>query len=212
MYMKTTFRSNPEFTRLYDETGKICVSIIIPTHKLSPERQADKVSISRAIEKAGKMLKEKFGVYNLEPVIQSMNDLYNEIDFDHNEEGLGLFVSETNRLMVKFPFPVVEKVIIGNHFEIRDLLIAEKYNTPYLVLHFNEQGAKLYHGQMAHLKEVKDDYFPAKYVDDYEYNLPGKASFHYGSSVVEQFDKDKSVQEAIHFKNFLQKTDKKLAP
>jgi Bacterial archaeo-eukaryotic release factor family 3 len=212
MYMKTTFRSNPDFTRIYNETGKICVSIIIPTHKLSPERQTDKISVSKAIEKAGKLLKEKFGVYNLAPVIQSMNELFNEIDFDHNEEGLGLFVSETDRLMVKFPFPVVEKVIIGNHFEIRDLLIAEKYNTPYLLLHFNEQGAKLYHGQMDHLREIKDDYFPAKYVDDYEYNPPGKANFHTGSSVVEQFDKDKSVQQAIHFKSFLQKTDKKITP
>jgi hypothetical protein len=210
--MKTTFRSTPEFTRIYNETGKICVSIILPTHKLSHERQTDRVSVSKAIEKASALLKEKFGVYNLEKVTQSLNELFSEIDFDHNEEGLGLFVSETQRLMVKFPFPVVEKVIIGNHFEIRDLLLAEKYNTPYLVLHFNEQGAKLYRGQMNHLREIKDEFFPAKFVDDYEYNPPGKANFHTGSSVVGQFEKDKSAQQAIHFKSFLQKTDKKLAP
>jgi len=212
MYMKTTFRSNPDFTRIYNETGKICVSIILPTHKLSPERQTDKVTVSKAIEKARKLLHENFGVYHLEPIVQSMNDLFNEIDFDHNEEGLGLFVSETNRLMVKFPFPVSEKVIIGNHFEIRDLLIAEKYNTPYLVLIINEQVVKLFRGEMDRLLEVKDDHFPAGYTDDYEYNPPTKASFHSGSSVVEQFEKDKSAQQAIHFKNFLQKTDKKLAP
>ncbi len=208
--MKTTFRSNPEFTRIYNESGKICVSVIIPTHKLSHERQADKVILSKAIEKAKKQLHEKFGVYFLGTIEESLNDLFNNVDFDHNEEGLGLFVSETSKLTVKFPFPVAEKIIIGNHFEIRDLLMTEKYNTPYFVLIINGQGAKLYKGQMDHLVEIADDYFPAVYTDDYEYNPPGKASFHSGSSVVEQFDKDKSVQQAIHFKNFLQKTDKKL--
>ncbi len=212
MYMKTTFRSNPDFTRIYNETGKICVSIILPTHKLSHERQVDRVSVSKAIEKAGILLKEKFGVYNFEKITQTLNELFSEIDFDHNDEGLGLFVSESQRLMIKFPFPVVEKIIIGNRFEIRDLLIAEKYNTPYLMLHFNEQGAKLYQGQMDHLQEIKDEYFPAEYAEEYEYNPPGKSSFFAGSSVVEQFEGDKSVQQAIHFKNFLQKTDKKLAP
>jgi hypothetical protein len=208
--MKTTFSANPDFNRIYDEKGNICVSIILPTHKLSHERQADKITIFKAIEKAGVLLREKFGIYHIESILIALNDLYNEIDFDHNDEGIGLFVSETNRLMVRFPFPVTEKIIIGNHFEIRDLVIAEKYNTPYLVLNLNEQGIHLYSGQMDQLLEIKDDDFPAVYIDDYEYSPPGKPSFHSGSSVSEQFDKDKSVQQAIHFRNFLQKTDKLL--
>jgi hypothetical protein len=210
--MKTTFRSNPDFARIYNETGKICVSIIIPTHKLSHERQADKISLSKAIEKARKVLHDDFGIFQLNPILESLDELFKEVDFDHNEEGLGLFVSETNKLMVKFPFPVVEKIIIGNHFEIRDLLMAEKYNSPYFVLSINEQGAKLYKGSMDKMQEVKDDYFPAVHTDDYEYNPPNKASYNSGSSVVEQFEKDKSMQQALHFKSFLQKTDKKLSP
>ena len=212
MYMKTTFRSNPDFIKIYNEIGKTCVSIIIPTHKLSHERQADKIMLSKAIEKARKQLNDNFGIFQLDHIMRSLNELSNEIDFDHNDEGLGLFVSETNKLVVKFPFPVVEKIIIGSHFEIRDLLAAEKYSSPYFVLSINEQGVKLYKGEMDKLVEIKDEYFPAAHIDDYEYNPPSKASFISGSSVVEQFEKDKSMQLALHFKTFLQKTDRKLVP
>jgi Bacterial archaeo-eukaryotic release factor family 3 len=112
--------------------------------------------------------------------------------------------------MVKFPFPVKEKIIVGSRFEIRDLLIAEKYHTPYLVLSINEQGARLYSGQMDQLHEIKDNNFPSTHTEEYEYNPPGKANFYSGSSVVQQYEKDKSSQQAIHFKKFLQEVDEKL--
>jgi hypothetical protein len=208
--MKTVFRSNPDFSKIYNETGKTCVSITLPTHRLSHERQADKLMLSKAIEKARKQLNDNFGIFQLDHIMRTLIELSNEIDFGHNDEGLGLFVSETTKLAVKFPFPVVEKIILGNHFEIRDLLMTEKYNSPYIVLSFNEQGANLYRGKMDQLEEIEDDYFPAAHTDDYEYNPPNKASFISGSAVVEQFEKDRSMQQALHFKTFLQKTDKKL--
>jgi len=211
MFMKTGFCSTPEFIEIYDETGKTCVSIIIPTHKLSHERQADKIILSKAIEIARKQLNDNFGIYQLDHIMRSLDELLNDIDFDHNDEGLGLFVSETIKLAVKFPFPVVEKVILGNHFEIRDLLMTEKYNGPYFVLSLNEQGAKLYKARMDQLVEIEDDHFPAVHANDYEYDPSGKASIHSGSAVVEQYEKDKSLQQALHFKNFLQKTDRKLS-
>ena len=210
--MKTILHSNPDFRALYSECGKICVSIIVPTHKLSPERQSDKLVLSKAVDEAKKQLNNHFGVYHTDPVVDGLDELFNMVDFDHNEEGIGLFVSESRKLMVKFPFPVKERIIVSNRFEIRDLLVAERYNTPFLVLSLNEQEARLYQGKMAIIREIKDGFFPAKYIDDYEYNPPGKVNFFSGSSVVQQYEKDKSAQVAIHIKKFLQGVDEKLTP
>src|ERR1035437_9190043 len=93
--------------------GQICVSIIVPTHKLSPERQTDHIEIKKAIIEAKEYLHYKYETENVSSLIKSLDELYNQIDFTHVNCGIGIFVSLAVNQLVYFSFPVTKKIIFG---------------------------------------------------------------------------------------------------
>jgi hypothetical protein len=189
------------------EKGNICVSCIVPTHRLSPERRVDHLQLSKAIEKAEEQLHYLYTEKEAVPLIQSMKELYEKIDFNHNAEGLGIFVSPHVKLLVQFPFPVQEKVIIADSFEIRDVLYKINYSHSYYILLISEKGARLFERAFSNITEIKDHHFPKEYHEEFLYNPPSRGSSDSGSASLKGFEKDKSILEAIRFQNFFREAD-----
>ncbi|WP_018616436.1 hypothetical protein [Segetibacter koreensis] len=208
--MKTDYLTREELVGMQKEKGKICISIIVPTHRLSPERRADPVEVERMVNKAKEYLQYKYEKDEIKPLIESLDQLYGQIDFDHNAEGIGLFVSPNFKQQVQFFFPVEEKVIITDSFEIRDLLYQDYYLQPYLVLLLTEKEAKLYKGKLNALEEINDVHFPMKHEDDYEYNRPSRGSSYVGNAFTKEFERDKSQLEEMRYEDFLQQADEVL--
>lgn len=48
--------------------------------------------------------------------LTAMDALFQEIDFTHNEEGLGIFLSPGIHLLIRLSFPVTKKVFGGTSF------------------------------------------------------------------------------------------------
>ncbi|MGZ8558610.1 MAG: baeRF3 domain-containing protein [Chitinophagaceae bacterium] len=195
---------------LQNAKGNICVSIVVPTHRISPGRRADKLVIEKTIDKAKQLLHYKYPGQQIEPLLSSMDELFQGIDFLHSGEGIGLYISSNVKLSVQFPFPVEEKVLVADNFELRDLLYKFKYANPYLVLVLTENRGRLYEGSWNNLFEIKDNNFPMEYQDDYEYAKPVHSSSYAGYSHVKDFEKDKSELEVIRFRDFFKKMDKLL--
>ena len=196
---------------LQNEKGDICISIIVPTHRLSPERRADKLNVKRAIEKAEQLLKYKYSEEIAHTLTAKMKNLFQRINFIHNNEGIGLYVSSNIGLSVQFPFPVEEKIIVEESFEVRDLLYKVNYSNPYYVLLLTEKGARLYDGSWNELHEIKDKNFPVEYEEEYIYSPPSRTTSYAGQAHVKSFEKDKSEMEEIRLKNFFHGIDKKLS-
>jgi hypothetical protein len=199
-----------DLLELQNEKGNICISVIVPTHRLSPERRVDKLNIKRAIEKAEQLLELKYSEEIIKPLMKKIDELFQHIDFEHNTEGLGLYVSSNIELSVQLPFPVEEKVIVGDSFEIRDLLYKVNYSNPYYVLLLTEKGARLFEGTWKKMNEIKDKNFPKEYEEEYSYNPPSNIATHSGYAHTKGFEKDKSELEEIRFKNFFHQIDKRL--
>ena len=208
--MKSDKLLGEEILSLQKEKGKICVSIIVPTHRLSPDRRIDKLAMKRAVENAKQLIQFRYTVSNVTPLLQSIDALYEAIDFNHNSEGLGLYVSPGLQLSVQFPFPVVEKVIVGDNFEIRDLLYKVNYAKPYFVLQLTQKGVRLFEGSWDELAEIKDNNFPKEYKEEYLYEPASHGTPGTGHSHVRNFEKEKSVLEEIRFEDFFRQTDKLL--
>lgn len=124
--------------------------------------------------------------------------------------GIGLFVSRGVNISVPFVFPVKEKVIVSEQFEIRDLLYDMGYFSSYLVLHLTGKEARLFEGKINTLKEIKDDLFPKVYKDDYEYGRPSRGSSYVGEAFVKEYEKDKSCLKKVRYERFLKETDSEL--
>ena len=205
--MKTEKLLGEELLDMQKEKGKICISIIVPTHRLSPERRVDKLEVERAINNAKESLQYRYPESNINPLLQAIDDLYETIDFTHNSDGLGLYVSPNTKLAVQFPFPVEEKVMVGDNFELRDLLYKVNYANPYFVLLLTEKEVRLFEGTWDDLNEIKDSNFPKKYEEEFIYNPPSRGTPYTGHAHVRNFEKDKSALEEIRFKDFFRDTD-----
>ena len=116
------------------EKGSTSVSIIVPTHQLGQDREADVKEVQRAI------LVAKQSILNEEEkILSGIDDLFEQIDFTRNKEGIGIFVSPHIRKLVKFPFPVTKKIIVNKLFHLHDLLYLENYLLLITCLIFRER-------------------------------------------------------------------------
>ena len=138
-------------TRLKDllkAKGETCVSIIIPTHHFSHERRGDKIELKKAVRDAKDELirhitYEQFQAY--EAVIE---EWVKEVDYTRNLEGLGMFLSPSVKKMVKFPFPVKEKVVVSDSFDDIIETMIEKGGEVY----FTDNGQSEAYGKMVLIK------------------------------------------------------------
>ena len=208
--MKSETNLSKELKMMLKEGGNICVSIIVPTHRLSPERRVDKLGVEAAVNKAKELLQIRYTVTNIKPLLASIDELYHAIDFTHNSDGVGLYISPNTKWMVQYPFPVEEKVMIGDNFEIRDLLYKEDYSRTYFVLQLSQKTVKLFECVRDIITEIKDKKFPCHYEEEYMYSTPSRSSSS-ANAQVKSVEKDKSLLEEIRNKDFFRHIDEMLA-
>ena len=116
-----------ELEMLQREKGKPCVSIIAPLWDLSAGRKTDKLYLQKVIKAAIDEIKLTYPG-EAASLVESINNLHNEIDFDRAREGVGIFVSSDFKYQTFFPFSVKEKIVVDNSFEIRDVLFKAHYH------------------------------------------------------------------------------------
>ena len=75
-------------TLMQKDKGKICISIIVPSHKLIPERRVDRLQVERAVERAKEELQHTYREEEIKPLQQSLDEIYEQIDFNHNTLGI----------------------------------------------------------------------------------------------------------------------------
>lgn len=197
-----------ELNMLQNDTSGLCISIIGSTHQLSPERRTDPQQLENTINQVKAELQEKYGnTPEVAALLQGIDELYSQIDFNHNGPGIGLFVSQNVKIVIRFFFPVRQRVLTGRSFDIRDLVYQSNYSLPYIVLTLSKKEAKLFTGQLNELTEITDTNFPHLNNAEYEYSKPSRGSSYVGHSFVKEFEKDKSVMEEIRIKQFFKETD-----
>ena len=208
--MNTESIVHNQLLSLQKSKGSVCISIILPTHRLSPDRRVDNLKLKNSITAAKQLLQYKYPVSNIQLLMEAIDEIYDTIDFSHNSDGLGIYISSDVKLSVQFPFAVEEKVMVGDSFEIRDLLYKDNFSVPYLVILLSKNQICLYKGLLDELEEIIDENFPLLYEEEYVYNPPSRGTSFTGHTIVRNFEKEKSSLEEIRFKEFYQKADKLL--
>ena len=211
----TTWLQNPSNAKdgpasiiksMVNEKGKTCVSIIVPTHRMAPARQGDRLEVQRATMAAKEILSNKPGNFSLD-----IDSLLGQIDFNKNKEGIGIFVSPRIKKLVSFPFPVTRKIVVDNFFHMHDLIYIDNYQTVYYLLDISKKEIHLFRGMLDHLEEIVDRNFPKKIEDSYEYGKPSHSNSGSGYAHVKDVEKDKSTLRELRLKKIFQVTDKLLS-
>lgn len=205
--MKQDHLTGEELALVQNARGGICVSIIVPTHPTSPGRRVDRPEVERAVTQAKEFLSNQYTEEDVGPLVRTLDELYGQIDFGHNSEGLGLYVSRDIKQLVHFRFPVKEKIMVSDSFETRDWIYQVYYSRPYYLLLLTEKDARLYGGVVDALEEVVDKNFPMAFGQAYEYNRPSRASSYTGNALTKGFERDKSQLEELHYEGLLKGMD-----
>lgn len=193
-----------ELTELQRSTNGVCVSIIVPTHHLAEERAGDRVRVKNAVHIAELALARRYGEQNVKKLVQKIKDAAHEIDFVHETNGLGVYVSGNFSKVVRFPFPVEEKLIINNRFHIRELIYGNKSFIDYYVILLSRKGTRLFKNELLGLAEIRNSNFPLEFSDDYEYP---KAHLATPVSFSLKGEGDKSIIDETRLKDFLRTVD-----
>lgn len=189
-----------------------CLSIIIPTHREGSEKKADFTVIKKYTEQARRLLLETFGKKDSLPLLEKLDVVLENLDMDHQQEGLGIFISSTLQNIVRFPFPVEANITAAPTFEVRDVIYKSGLALPYYTLVLTEKGARYFEGMLSELQEIRNGDFPEKHVDDYLYEKPSRSSSHTGYAHEKSMEKDKSILEELRLKNFFHHVDQLLQP
>ncbi len=201
-----------EIRALIQERNDWCVSVIIPTHRTSPDRRVDSEVLNKSIRHAKSIINGKNPPVAITTMLTaSLDRLAHEFDPVHAIDGLGLFVSPETARLVFFPFPVKEKIIVDNTFEVRDLYYLEQFSKPYYVLQLTKDEAHLFLMETgAVAREVTNTYFPMKNEQEYEYSRSSLGTS-YGFAG-KGFEKDKSIVNKTRLESFYKEVAQNVMP
>jgi len=110
------------------------VSILAPTHRTAPANKQDPIRVKNLVRQALKRLEEEFSKREAAKVVDALQRLVKQVDWEHTLDGLALFASEQTSIQFSLPFRVKARAIVDETFATRDLVYSYNRAQPYRVL------------------------------------------------------------------------------
>ncbi len=149
--------------RLQAMQGFPALSILLPTHRTTPENRQDPIRLKNLVkEAAGRVLAECEARQGAR-LLDRLDNLVYGIDHYQNLDGLALFVNEAIAQSARLPFEIDARVVLGESFATRDLVRALNRSPRYWALSLGEQPTRLYAGVRDSLVAVQGWGFPLHY-------------------------------------------------
>ncbi len=188
-----------ELQQLQDMRDYPSLSILAPTHRTAPDNLQDPIRIKNLVSEATSRLHDEFPKRDVEPLLERLEFLIEEIDWRYTLDGLALFANKDFAARFDLPFSPAERVAIDESFATRDLVFALNRSPRYYVLVLSEQPTRLFEASRDKLQEVKIGKFPL------EHTGPGGATAMPGGHGVQQ-----SAYRDEYDRQFFRKVDEEL--
>lgn len=198
-----------EVQLLLAQKGKTCISIILPLHNLTIDQKADKIQLNKAVKEIYNHLKTSVTNSSGE-LMDRLHSLQKQIEFNRNDKGIALYVSEGAEFYSTFPFPVAQTVEVDKSFRLKELLLKEQYSVPYNVLYIDEHEIRLFVGKLKQVKEICSSEFPMIYEETYEYQPASHSSSLAGYAHVKSFEKEKNNLKKIKHEDWIHQANDQL--
>ncbi len=130
------------------------VSLIMP---FNPKMSSKKV-ISNALRMASVTiendLQEHFPEDMGNLVMQKLQSVLNNLDFSTHSTSIAVYVSPVFEKLLYLDFPVEQKIVVDESFDIRDLVYSKKETHEYLVLQLSTDECRIYLGSPGSLVRI----------------------------------------------------------
>lgn len=147
--------------RLSAIEAPVCVTLILRTHKTHPENQKDSLLLKNLITEANSRLQKEYDAKTAKVYTEKLQKLAEEIDHNHNDNGLMLFVNDNVAEYLRISVRPTTRVILDKTFATRTIVRALKRDSDYYVLVLSRGKARFLEASSDSLiKEFNSDGFP----------------------------------------------------
>jgi len=134
-----------ELTRLAKIESSPAISILMPAHRASQEIQQDPIRFKNLLRQAEQQLLETgLTPQDAGAFLQPAQELLDDDEFwQHQEEGLAVFVSSGDFHLVRLPYTVEEMLVVAQSYYIKPLLPLFTNNGNYYILGISQHSIRL---------------------------------------------------------------------
>lgn len=154
--MKQSFKLH-DYLKTHMVEGSPKVSIYMPTHRSMPDAKQDPILFKNFIQQAQRELEPKFNRRQWEPIIKSLDELFNDPDFwTHSTESLAVLADEAGVETFRLEQTIPPKMVAGEHFDLVPLL--RYYDTVYsgYLIDISRDRVRLYRVNQNGAEEVAE--------------------------------------------------------
>lgn len=131
-----------------------CFTVMMPTHRIPPEREADPLQFKNLISE----LEGKIRVNGLDKqlhLISQLHEVEQDRDFwNHQDAGLAVFVNPSYLKVVKVPVPLPALTVISDTFHVKPLYRYYQESGRFQVLVVGQDHVRLFEGDKFWLREL----------------------------------------------------------
>lgn len=181
------------------------LSLYMPTHyREFADRERIRRELKHLIQKAKQLLDGvEMAHTERNKLVARLEQFADQLQPSANgSSAVAFFATSGFSQQLYLPTMVSARVVLGDSFQIRELLDSLHQLEPYYVLLLSQKHTRLFRGQAASLEEAEDDAFPSHYQEQYEHQ-PGSAHSLY--------TEDAQKSDQAHYAAFLHLVARRLA-
>ncbi len=188
--------------KLAIERSNPCVTISMNTHRTKSDSQKDIDEFQKLIAEAHEHVANEFGHLEVSDLLEKIDHLEQEIDFNYNLDSLHIFLSDSTKEIVKSSWPILKNTVsVAENFVIKPLIKDFNRLEEYYILVLSQSDVRLLHAINDNIaEEIKSDEFPfdknSYFLTDQEKTSDGKQA---DNKIREFFNQiDKAVVKIHH--------------
>ena len=151
---------NTTLDKFKNITSDCCVTIILQTHRTTPDNEKDSIVLKNLVKEAQTRLDADYEKKVANDMMARINNLTENINHRHNQESMVLFVNENVAEYFRLPISVENRVVIDKTFATRDLIRALHQETSYYILVLGRDKARLIEAFNDKVVDEIEDGFP----------------------------------------------------
>ena len=130
------------------------VSIILPFEPKINARTELEQQLKFAIDEVEREIKKDYRDELAATVVQKLKRIVKDLNFSTSKKSVAVYVSPVFEKVIYLDIPAMQKVMVDDSFEIRDLLQDKKELHEYLVLVVSSKWSRIYAGNYASFRKV----------------------------------------------------------
>jgi hypothetical protein len=141
--------------------GAPAVSILLSTHRTFPDNKQDSIRLKNLLTLAEERMYALYEKREVWPILEKLKAEEASIDPNYNLDSLAVYASPSMTKVFKLPVGVTDRVVVGEHFEIRPILKAQQQTEHYYILSITKNKVRLLLGLNDKIeKEIHNEDFP----------------------------------------------------